>query len=276
MRHLPIAFALLVGLVAPAEAVVRGEASRNPDGLRASTVRVENSHGELCSGAIVAPDVVLTAAHCVLQRSRYRVVATDRRFKTRTLAAREVTIHPAFVPGTTPRGQPGIDLALIKLDRPVGDDFVPLDPAAALAVEPGERMVLAGYGVTAEGRAASARTLRETELVALGALQVANTVLVGVDPERYAARTGAGACRGDSGGPILRREANGAYRLLGIVSWSSGAFEERRAGACGGFTAITPLAEHLAWVGGQVAALSDYGPGGAVARVPPRETWTAR
>lgn len=262
MRPLPSALVLLIGLAVPAEAVVRGQASRDPDGLRASTVRVENSHGELCSGAIIAPDVVLTAAHCVLQRSRYRVVATDRRFKTRTLAASQVTVHPAFVPGTTPRGQPGIDLALIKLDRPVGDDFVPLDPAATVAVEPGERMVLAGFGVTSEGRAASARTLRETELVALGALQVANTVLVGVDPERYAARTGAGACRGDSGGPILRREANGAYRLLGIVSWSSGAFEERRAGACGGFTAVTPLSEHGSWVAQSAQSL------GRIATVP--------
>jgi hypothetical protein len=262
-------------LASPAGAVVRGEASRDPDGLRGAVVRVENVDGELCSGAVIAPDLVLTAAHCVLQRSRYRVVAHDRAFRPRAIGTVDIAVHPAFVPGTTPRGQPGVDLALIKLAQPLGRDFAPLDPRAAVTVGVGERIVIAGFGVTAEGRDKTARVLRQSDLVALGTLQVANRVLVGVDPERYAARMGAGACRGDSGGPILRREG-GAYRLLGIVSWSSGAFEERRPGACGGFTAITPVAEHIDWISGRAAQMSDFAPGGAISRVPPVQDWTVR
>jgi hypothetical protein len=248
--------ALVLALVSgSAEAVVRGERSRDPDGLRSAVVRVENSHGELCSGVLIRPDIVLTAAHCVLVRSRYHVVAHDRGFRPRRIGIDAVAIHPAFVPGTTPRGQPGIDLALVRLERPVGPDFTPLDPAAAVEVGVGEPLVLAGFGITGEAAGGSARVLRQADLVSLGNLKVANTVLVGVDPERYAARRGAGACRGDSGGPILRREG-GAYRLLGIVSWSSGPFEEPRPGACGGFTAITPVVTHLAWIGERAAQLS--------------------
>ncbi|HYF56237.1 MAG TPA: trypsin-like serine protease [Salinarimonas sp.] len=274
MRFL-IAAALIALLVEPAAAVVRGQASRDPAGLRSGVVRVENAHGELCSGVLIAPDLVLTAAHCVLQRSHYRVVAQDRAFRSRSLPVTDVALHPAFVPGTTPRGQPGVDLAVVKLGLPLGQDHVPFDPAAAVAVGPGERVVIAGYGVTAEGRDGSARILRQADLVTLGTLEVANRVLVGVDPQRYAARSGAGACRGDSGGPILRREGR-AYRLLGIVSWSSGAFEEPRPGACGGFTAITPVAEHLDWIAGRAAAMGGYGTGGALVRVPPRQDWTVR
>jgi secreted trypsin-like serine protease len=274
MRTLLVALLLAV-LTVPAGAVVRGETSRDPNGLRATVVRVENADGELCSGALIAPDLVLTAAHCVLQRSLYRIVALDRSFRFRTVGASQVAVHPAFVPGTTPRGQPGVDLALIRLDRGIGADFIPLDPAAAVSVGIGEPLVLAGFGVTAEGRSKTARTLRQADLVALGTLQVANRVLVGVDPERFATRAGAGACRGDSGGPILRREGGG-YRLLGVVSWSSGAFEERRPGACGGYTAITPVADHMAWITGQAALMSAYGPGGAVSRLPPVQDWTVR
>ncbi len=258
-------------LVAPAEAVVRGQVTRDPNGLRQSVVRVESSLGELCSGVLIAPDLVLTAAHCVVERASYRVVAVDRAFRPRTTRAVAAAIHPTFVPGTTPRTQPGIDLALLRLEHPLGADFTPLDPRRAGRVGTGEAVTLAGYGIIAEGQRRTARTLRQTSLVSVGPLQVANQVLVVVDPEYMAARSGAGACRGDSGGPILAGTGAG-YQLLGIVSWSSGAFEERRATACGGFTAVTPLAEHARWVSESAQSLSRYG---APAN-PPNAWWSSR
>jgi secreted trypsin-like serine protease len=156
-------------------------------------------------------------------------------------------IHPEFVPGTTPRSQPGVDLAILKLARPLGADFTPLDPARTATVSTGDTVRLAGYGIIAEGQKRTARTLRETVLVSLGPLQVMNRVLVVADRERLAETTGAGACRGDSGGPILARTDKG-YRLLGIVSWSSGAAHARTVSACGGLTAVTPVADHVRWI----------------------------
>jgi secreted trypsin-like serine protease len=84
-----------------------------------------------------------------------------------------------------------------------------------------------------------------------------NRVLVVADSERLAATTGAGACRGDSGGPILAG-GPGGYQLLGIVSWSSGALGTRVITACGGLTAVTPVAEHLRWITDSAAVLSRY------------------
>src|SRR3712207_885808 len=111
-----------------AYAVVRGAVTRDPNGIRGSVVRVESSRGELCSGAVIAPDLVLTAAHCVLERAQYRVVAVDRRFRPRAVRAVAAAMHPEFVPGTTPRTQPGVDLAILKLEQPLGPEFMPLDP----------------------------------------------------------------------------------------------------------------------------------------------------
>lgn len=233
----------LCALASPADAVTGGSVVRNPQGVRQSVVRVESSRGEMCSGTLIAPDLVLTAAHCVLQRAAYRVIAVDSAFRQRAVMATAAALHPAFVPGTTPRTQPGVDLALLKLSQPLGGDFVPLDPRYANRVGPGQPVELAGFGATAEAAHNSARVLRRTRLVTLGTLQVANRVLVVADQQRLAATSGAGACRGDSGGPILQDG-----RLVGVVSWSSGALRSRVRTACGGFTAVTPVAEHSSWI----------------------------
>jgi hypothetical protein len=257
-RLLGVALVTMASL--PAFAITRGEVARNPNGLRQSVVRVESSRGEMCSGAVIAPDLVLTAAHCVDESASYRVIVVDRGFRPRVVRAVAAAMHPAFVRGTTPRSQPGVDLALIKLEQPLGRDFVPLDPRRAGRAGRGEPVEIAGFGVEAEGRKASARVLRQTQVVSLGTLQVANRVDVVVDGQRLARVPGAGACRGDSGGPIVRG-GPGGYQLVGIVSWSSGAMQARRATACGGLTAVTPVAEHASWIAARAADLQRLQPG---------------
>ena len=254
---------------------MRGEMARNTNGLRRSVVRVESSRGEICSGAVIAPDLVLTAAHCVDDRAGYRVVVVDRGFRQRVVRAIAAAMHPAFVHGTTPRTQPGVDLAILKLEQPLGGDFVPLDPRAASRVASGEPVEIAGFGVEAESKKGSARVLRQTQVVSLGTLQVANRVLVVADGERLARVPGAGACRGDSGGPIVRR-GPGGYQLVGIVSWSSGAMASRRATACGGLTAVTPVAEHASWIAARAADLQRLQPGQPAVQTAPANPYDWR
>jgi hypothetical protein len=259
----------------PALAITRGEVARNPNGLRQSVVRVESSRGEMCSGAVIAPDLVLTAAHCVDESASYRVIVVDRGFRPRVVRAVAAAMHPAFVRGTTPRTQPGVDLALIKLEQPLGRDFVPLDPRRAGRAGRGEPVEIAGFGVEAEGRKASARVLRQTQVVSLGTLQVANRVDVVVDGQRLARVPGAGACRGDSGGPIVRG-GPGGYQLVGIVSWSSGAMQSRRATACGGLTAVTPVADHASWIAARAADLQRLQPGQPAVQTAPANPYDWR
>lgn len=257
--------ALFILAAFPALAITGGRVVRDPNGLRRSVVQIESSRGELCSGAVIAPDLVLTAAHCVLQRAAYRIIVVDRRFRRFAVRAVAAAMHPDFVPGTTPRTQPGVDLAIIKLSEPLGPEFQPLDPGDATEVEPGQYVDLAGFGLTSERRRGSARVLREARLVSLGTLQVANRVLVMADEDHLAETAGSGACRGDSGGPILG-EDHGNYRLLGIVSWSSGALHARVRTACGGLTAVTPVAEHGRWIARRSADLQRFTTAQAIAR----------
>lgn len=236
-----------LGLLAalPAEAVVGGTRSRDANGMRASTLRIETSSGELCSGAAISSDLVLTAAHCLMNGGDVRVISLDRRFRARKHHVLAVLPHPSFVPGTTPRTQPGTDLALLRLTTPLPADIEPLVLGDSL--RQGETVTMAGFGLAAENNKKTARTLREATLVNAGNYTTANTVKVAVDTANRGETLGAGACRGDSGGPVLR--GDGATRdLVGIVSWSSGPLSARSRLICGGFTAITPIRDHADWI----------------------------
>lgn len=258
MRALPtLALAVLTLMATPAWAILQGAASRDSNGLRRSVVSIESSDGELCSGVIVGPDLVLTAAHCMTDRAAYRVTALNRAFRQQRFNVAAVAIHPTFVPGTTPRTQPGTDLAIVKLDRPLGPDFLPLNPAQAGRIEVGDDVTIAGYGVLSERARRTARTLRQTNLVSLGPIEVRNRVLIVVDRARLAETAGAGACRGDSGGPILAATQSG-YLLYGITSWSSGPLRSSRPSACGGLTAVTPVADHLGWIVASMRGLDSF------------------
>ncbi|WP_089176295.1 S1 family peptidase [Bosea sp. AS-1] len=240
----------------PASAVVGGVNSRDAGGARASTVRIETSRGELCSGAVIAPEIVLTAAHCLADGGSISVVSLDPRFRARRQTVIALLPHPSFVPGTTPRTQPGTDLALLRLAQPLPSDIEPLNLGGQLSQ--GETVTMAGYGLSAENNNKTARRLRETRLVNAGNYTTQNTVKVAVDVESRGETPGAGACRGDSGGPVLRGTAR-SRDLVGIVSWSSGPLKTRARRICGGFTAITPVSEYRNWIAAGSAKLLALG-----------------
>lgn len=242
---LALACFLAVGTAHPARAVVGGVDSRDTHGARASTVRVETSRGELCSGAVIAPEIILTAAHCLMGGGSISIVSLDTRFRARRQAVVAVLPHPSFVPGTTPRTQPGTDLALLRLAQPLPGDIEPLTLGSGLWQ--GETITMAGYGLSAENNKRTARRLRETQLVNAGNYTTQNTVKVAVDAENRGETPGAGACRGDSGGPVLRGGAR-SRDLVGIVSWSSGPLKTQAKRICGGFTAITPVSDYRNWI----------------------------
>ena len=57
---------------------------------------------------------------------------------------------------------PGSISRILKLEQPLGADFMPLDPRVAGSVGKGQSVDLAGFGVIGEGRKGTARVLRQT------------------------------------------------------------------------------------------------------------------
>jgi secreted trypsin-like serine protease len=139
----------------------------------------------------------------------------------------------------------------MRLAEPVAD-FI--RPSAFSGVGFGEAVTIAGFGLSRESNRATARTLRSARLISAGAYTSANSVVVAVDSEGLGVAPGAGACKGDSGGPILRG-GSGSSDLVGIISWSSGPQNQPVRRVCGGFTAMTPLAENSAWIAATMASL---------------------
>jgi hypothetical protein len=247
-------------LAVPAEAIVGGHLVRSSDQARRWTVKIDSSKGELCSGVAIQPRVVLTAAHCVIGGGRFTVTALDEHMRPVGLRALRVVAHASFIPGRTPSTQPGIDLAMLLLASDLPGSVQPVSLGGALGL--GDRLSISGFGLGQEDRRQSARTLRQGDLMAAGSYTSSNSVVVAVDSNGLGQDAGAGACKGDSGGPIMRG-GRGASELVGIVSWSSGPANQRVRRVCGGFTAITPVADHRAWIMATAGSLTSDVPADA-------------
>src|SRR5260221_8365816 len=95
MKIRPACAILVAATVAsPAFAIVGG-GSAAPDLLARSVVTVVGSRGNFCTGALIAPDLVLTAAHCVAPGASYKIVDYSGK-PAKLLDVRNVAVHPSF------------------------------------------------------------------------------------------------------------------------------------------------------------------------------------
>lgn len=195
--------------------------------------------GTFCTGAAIARDLVLTAAHCVLPGADYKLVEFDAARQPVLLDIRQIARHPNFNVQTLLGHRATADVALVKLAKPLPAAIVPaaLDRADRRA-QPGDRYTITGYGLAVPGDGRTGGTLRTAPLVATG--RPGNLQIRLVDPATGGERPGIGACTGDSGAPVYQGAA-----LIGVVSWSTG---PNMAAGCGGLTGVTPISLYRGWI----------------------------
>ena len=109
---------LLVASSLPAPAIVGG-ASAAPDSIARAVVLIVGSRGNFCSGAAIARDLVLTAAHCVLPGADYKIVEFEGR-EPQLRGVASVTAHPKFNLATMLAHRATADVALLKLASSAG------------------------------------------------------------------------------------------------------------------------------------------------------------
>jgi secreted trypsin-like serine protease len=226
-----------------AVAAMVGGAAAPDAAIARHVVMIVGSRGNFCTGSVLARDLVLTVAHCVLPGSDYKLLELDADGQPQFRDVAEVARHPQFDLNSLFAHRATADVALLKLKGPLPDRFAPAtltSPARAVTI--GDALTVAGYGVALRGDGKTGGTARAAALTVTGkpgSLQIRL-----VDPATRGERAGLGACTGDSGAPVFAR-ASGGDILLGVVSWSTG---PRDGGGCGGITGVTPLASYRPWI----------------------------
>jgi hypothetical protein len=186
---------------------------------------------------LIAPNVVLTAAHCGNYNGDSVIVGAYKAGKT-TNGAESRTVnaykkHPQYNSNTE-----GNDFALLRLSSPVNfatsvELFIN-DQYSVPEEDGGDDLTVLGLGITSEN-GSSPNKLRDVVVQAVNTDDCnAGSAYAGdVDDDvMFCAGVDGGgkdSCQGDSGGPIVVRDGD-KHIQVGVVSWGEGCARERYPG----------------------------------------------
>lgn len=228
-----------------AVAVIGGQVAASQDVFAQSTMLIETESGELCSGTLIAANLLLTAAHCIVNAESdvFHVSGNfaGRTFTTMSVASRT---HPDYKRHSVFFGLGGHsnsnDIGLLLLRDKFPAEFQPaLLPVKELNYKNHEVMI-AGYGFSAG--------LRKGDF---GLLYFGSTQVSSEQPNDSIILNQGGSaltCPGDSGGPVYTFLENKLV-VIGVHSW----------GNCArGIANSESVGQHLFWLKQTIKEFNSY------------------
>ncbi len=189
-----------------------------------------------CGGSLVAPTIVVTAAHCMTlgpnrnfrPPGEFNVVSGRTRLSSDRGQVHDLANYFWFTDRDgTPLWNPDTgawDVVFLQLASKAKQTPIKIaGPDEASVWIPGQRAFVTGWGLTGEHTDQFPDRLRQGRLEmasdpacesVYGPLLVSSVMVCA-----GASRTGADTCGGDSGGPLVVPIAGGGYRLVGDVSF---------------------------------------------------------
>lgn len=190
------------------------------------TVAVGTPKGR-CTGVVLAQNIVLTAAHCIVPGEKQWVGdhngGGSPTVPSRLSAVVETVPHPLW--SRKDAGSP--DLAILRLATPLPDRFIPATLSSRHLSE-GDNLIAAGYGKASAGETRSPLVLRMVLLRVSRAFR-GWAILTSVSEDL------AGGAPGDSGGPLF--SYRGMHSLAGLIV----SISDKR-------TRAVALAAHYSWI----------------------------
>jgi len=203
----------------------------------------EDDKAGFCTGVVLGPRIVLTAAHCLRAARDMAVHYRDEAGRPVLVPVAAAAAHPLYRADAIAKREASIDLGLVETQTPLPQRFDKARLASGDGPPVGDTAILAGYGLGREGDPKTGGSLRSAPLEVRAPLSL---ILLWL---RDARQNGAGACSGDSGGPLFSSEGES---VLAIVAWTSGP----RGSHCGGLTQGVLVAPQREWIDATIARWS--------------------
>jgi len=222
MRLLAAVLALLVTTATPSHAeprIVGGVVVDNADETPWMVALTTSAGYQFCGGALVGPDLVATAAHCVYGRTPSSVTVVGGRLDLRTDGGATSVVAKYQIAEGYSTPSRGKDIALLTLTRPMPYRVLPV-AATAEVYAAGNAGVVYGWGRQAESDTNKSPLLHKASIPIMADDRCAGAYARYDAVAMFCAgypEGGIDSCIDDSGGPFVV-----GGRLAGIVSWGIG------------------------------------------------------